>query len=222
MKKFTYLLLLLCSFLLTSCFEIVEEIDVKKNGSGTAKTVIDMSQMMSMMGMFMPDSVKESMNMATMFEKEIARYESIKGLSNINVQEEKEYAYSISFDFKDMASLNKAMESTSDEESTSSMLKTDYGMKGKRTLLRKSSLNSSSEMMEGLDMSEEEMEQVFSFMSKPTYKVIYKFPKKVKKAKINDKGATVNQSGNTISIQYDLMEFMSSNGTIMDHKIKFQ
>lgn len=222
MKKIVYLLLLVTSFFLAGCFEVVEEISVKKNGSGNAKTVIDMSQMMSMMGMFLPDSVKETMNMATMFEKEIARYENIKGLSNIDVKEEKEYAYSISFDFDNMNALNKAMEpGADDEESTSSMLNTDYSMKGKRTLIRTSSLNASSEMMEGLDMSEEEMEQVFSFISKPTYKVVYNFPKKVKKVKIADKGATVDQSGNTVSIKYDLMEFMSKNGTIMDHKIKF-
>ena len=51
-KIFSTVIALLMATFMTSCLHIVEEVDVKKNGSGTYTMKLDMSEMKSMMDMF--------------------------------------------------------------------------------------------------------------------------------------------------------------------------
>lgn len=221
MKKLVYVLTLFCALIFTSCFDVIEEITIAKDGSGTAKTTVDMSQVMGMLGMFMPDSLQESMNLDNIFEGEIPRYRNMSGIANVKASEDKEYVYSLIFDFEDMEALNKAMAAGSSETEGDMLgVITNYGFK-KRKFSRISNMTEGGGIMDEIGMSEEEMEQAFEFMSKPTYKVIYKLPRKVKKIAVTDKTAKVSQEEQKVSIEYDLMEFTKQTGEVMNHMVKF-
>jgi len=66
MKHLKYLIILAFSFCLVSCFDTVEEVEIKQNGTGTYKLNMDMSKAFEMMKGFMSDSdlQKEGMNKA--------------------------------------------------------------------------------------------------------------------------------------------------------------
>ncbi|MBL0359080.1 MAG: hypothetical protein IPP72_20435 [Chitinophagaceae bacterium] len=44
MRRIVYLLILSCAFLLQSCFEIIEQVFVKNDGTGTFQLVLNMSK----------------------------------------------------------------------------------------------------------------------------------------------------------------------------------
>ncbi len=86
-RIFFSIAIIITTFSLTSCFNIIEEVAITKKGSGTYKNTIDMSQMMGMISAFMPDSVKQ---MTGEMEKgmmaSIDDLKNIKGISQYQYQ----------------------------------------------------------------------------------------------------------------------------------------
>ena len=218
MKNLLLSLIVCFSLCFAGCFHLIEDITIKKDGSGTAKTIIDMQQMMGMLSMFMPDSLAGSFDMDSILRADIPRYEGMRGISNVDVEKQDEYVYALTMDFKDMRALNKAMGTGSGENPFGSMA-SEYSKKRKK-FMRSTNMDGGF----GLDDMEEDMgsmKEMMGMMNSPTYKVVYHFPSKVKKAKIADKNAKVEKDGNTISIEYDFLEFMEKEGIMMDHRIKY-
>ena len=109
-------LLLTMIVLFSGCFEIVEEVDMNSDGSGSAVLTIDMSES--------KDNLKNYMTMdefngvkipkQTDIEKEIAKLKSVlqnyKGISNVKSQSDFDnFVFKLSGDFIDTKTLNKAI-----------------------------------------------------------------------------------------------------------------
>ncbi|TAF32785.1 MAG: hypothetical protein EAZ57_07595 [Cytophagales bacterium] len=125
---FSVALLLFTAVFLTSCFEVREEFDIKSDGSGSYKFVLDMSQIGAMMkGMqeSLPDSAKQEDPTSQLGNVNGVKFESvneIKGISNaVEINDKDNYIFGGQFDFANIEALNKALSLISKDSTTGDM-----------------------------------------------------------------------------------------------------
>lgn len=131
-SKFRFLLFALIPFVFSSCYEVREELTLKADGSGSYGFYIDMSQNASMLdGMkalseSVPDSLKGEKDKGKnvvqagnnlKMDEQAKLIEEVEGITNAkDDSDDKAYIYGMRFDFKDLKSLNNAMEALSREK----------------------------------------------------------------------------------------------------------
>ncbi len=100
------------AFVFTACIEVSQEIQLKKNGSGSAIYTMNMSKMkdiMESLKSFGGDSKDTDFGDT---DKQFASYadnlKSMEGISKVKFTS-KDFVYKISFQFKNLSSLNKAL-----------------------------------------------------------------------------------------------------------------
>lgn len=225
MKKSTiFVLLCAISCTLSSCFTITDFITFNRDGSGSVKTTVDMSNMVQMLGMFLPDSIKKSMQFGDLLQSDMSQFKKINGISHTKISSEKTYSYTISYDFDNVKALNQALSIATDEENgipieMANLMKTQYSFK-KGKVSRQTSINPNGlSDMEGFNM--QESKEMFQFMNSPTYIVSYKLPKSVKKLDLKNEKSTATKNNDTVTIQYNLFDFLETKGEMMNHSIKF-
>ncbi|HRI26634.1 MAG TPA: hypothetical protein PK239_02530 [Chitinophagales bacterium] len=218
--KNTFIALLLGLMLfLAGCFDITEEVTFLKNGqSGTNRVTIDMSSMMGMLSMFMPDSLKESMSMDNMLQTDMSLYTRISGISNVRSERIDEYKYAITYDFATIDALNKAQALDNSNDTGLGKIATKF--KGKKGKLYRQTSYSPGEEAEH-DHEIDDYKEMFDLMGEPKYRVIYHFPNKIKKVKLKGMNPVTTREGNTITMEYNFMDFMKTKGMVMDHYIKY-
>ncbi len=217
------ILIIITTFLLTSCFNIIEEVAITKKGSGTYKNTIDMSQMMGMIAAFMPDSVKQMTGeMEKGMMSSIDDLKGIEGISNVSTSSEGDYIYSISYTFDNMDALNEAIVASKEEDKFFGAMGSSYKMKGKK-LYRRTFLDpeEDSKVFGDNEFDMEEMQGVMNMLNTPTYKVIYHFPKKVKKLKVTGTEAKFEKDANRVEIEYDLFKMIGDKNLDMQHFVKY-
>ncbi|WP_027001352.1 hypothetical protein [Hugenholtzia roseola] len=107
---------LLSTTLLSSCFELREEIYIKKNGSGNYSFLFDMSQMKPLLeaAMAFADSTDSDKDFLAESEGALGQatemFEGMAGISNPTAIKDKEnFKFGFQFDFQDVESLNDAL-----------------------------------------------------------------------------------------------------------------
>jgi len=211
----TFLLGILLIF--SGCFDITEEITFNKNGSGTTRITVDLTNMMSMFSMFMPDSVKENMDVNQIMGGDMSKYSKMNGISNVRSERLDEYKYAISYDFSSIDVLNKVLESNTESETGLGKMATKYQAKKGKVYRQTEFTATDAHDEHGMD----EYMELFSMTDKPKYRVVYHFPSKIKKTKIKGITPVTVKEGNTITMEYNLMDFVESGGKVMDHYIKY-
>lgn len=114
-KNYKFLLLLLITPCLISCFEILEEVDMNGDGSGKMTMTINLSQskskvasimlMDSINGHKVPSKAEIQQNINDLS----AKLKNISGISNVKTTTDfTNYIASVSFSFSDVSILNKA------------------------------------------------------------------------------------------------------------------
>lgn len=116
MKYSFYAILLFITFSLASCFEVIEDVTVHKNGSGTYKFIVNLSQSKNQIDKIRTqDSILHfKVPTAEMADAKInevkTKLKSLEGISNVAItQDHTNYIYHLSCDFKNVASLNNAI-----------------------------------------------------------------------------------------------------------------
>lgn len=116
LKQITLLVLTVLLFLFSSCFEIIEEVDMNDDGSGSFNLTINMSQSkIHINSLFLLDSVNgRPMPSKEQFKKAIKRVEyelaNDTTLTNIKLSENwDDYIFSVSGEFKNVSTLNRAI-----------------------------------------------------------------------------------------------------------------
>ncbi len=217
MKNLIVAFLLGFMLLFSGCFDITEEITFNKNGSGSSRITVDLSTMMGMLSMFMPDSLKESMDLEQMMGGDIGKYSKVSGISNVKSERMDEYKYAISYDFSSVDVLNKVLALDNDTDTGMGKMATKYI--AKRGKLYRQTDYTATETAD--EHSMEEYKEVFAMTGEPKYRVIYHFPSKIKKSKIKGITPVTDTSGSTITLEYNFMDFMKTSGKVMDHYIKY-
>ncbi|MBK8473414.1 MAG: hypothetical protein IPL33_15425 [Sphingobacteriales bacterium] len=208
--------------ILSSCFTINDHIVFNRDGSGSVKTTVDMSSMMQMLGMFLPDSLKEDMQLDNILNSDLSQYKKIAGISNAKIASDKEYSYTVSYNFSNIKALNQAVALNEKDSNIPAgfgeMMKTQYSFK-KGKISRNTSIDPSHLETEGINIAESK--EMFQFMNSPTYNVTYQLPKNVKKIDLKNEKSTAVKDKNTVSISYNLLDFLEAKGEVMNHNIKF-
>lgn len=176
-KLFFTIFSAICLLGFVGCLDITEELTVNKDGSGHYVSTMDAVKMSEQMTMFAAmDSTGEMIpkmkyTMDSSFLATALVTKELKGISNFTLDTSKAFVYIISYDFKDIETLNKALGAGKTAESQN----TYTWEKGKIT--RKEVPLSIGDMNMQDDSQKEMMK---GFMADMKYKVIYNFPGKVK------------------------------------------
>jgi hypothetical protein len=207
-KLFFTIFSAICLLGFVGCLDITEELTVNKDGSGHYVSTMDavkMSEQMAMLaamdttGEMIP---KMKYTMDSSFIATSLATKDIKGITNIKLDTSKAYIYIISYDFKDIQTLNKALGvgKTAEQQDT-------YAWeKGKIT--RKDVPLSIGDMNMQDDSQKEMMK---GFMADMKYKVIYNLPGKVKNA--SNKSFVLSEDKKVLKLDTNF-------GDIMEGKIK--
>lgn len=216
--------ILLATFLLSGCLHIIEEVTIRKDGSGSYRFMVDASEIKKMAGEFgnkdMDEEPQDSIAVdevlptdslvARKKEHELAaeRLATYQGLSNVTaIDDPSNHTTGFVFDFDNVESLQSAMLSigsasslgawgeSSDIEWSSKALKRDRGGDAFRDVISKALSERGGE--EGRDVSGAEglMKMMLGGLS---FKQVYHFPdQKIKKC--NYKGAEISKDKHTLS-----------------------
>jgi hypothetical protein len=211
MKKILGFLLLFSSLTLTGCLDILEELTVKKDGSGSFTYQVDAVKMMEQMASFaamdttgeMIPKMKHSLDSTFMSQWE--KYKDIKGISNIKVDTSTEYIYKVSFDFTNFDALNAARNLDQKPENQNAF----SFEKGKVT--RRNNVGELPANLGGEDGNEESSAMAKQMLAEMKYKIVFKLPNKVKE--VNNKTATISDDKTTVTLETNL-------GDVIEKKVE--
>jgi hypothetical protein len=209
-KLFFTIFSAICLLGFVGCLDITEELTVNKDGSGHFVNTIDavkMSEQMTMLAAMdttgeMIPKMKYTMDSSFLATALITK--DLKGISNFKLDTSKAFVYTISYDFKDIQTLNKAIGAGKAAEQQN----TFAWEKGKITR-KEVPLSLGMGDMNLQDDSQKEM--LKGFMADMKYKVIYNFPGKVKN--------TSNKSF-VLSEDKKVLKLDTNFGDILEGKIK--
>lgn len=217
LKNLSIITLLVTSFSLTGCFNILEEITLRKDGSGSYRFTLDGKEIKHMAEGFgkqltgkspEPDSTQSPTDTLPRLDK-FAGLKSIKGISNVQQIEDKStMSMGVTFDFSNLQSLQQVMDSLGSNKAFGSFgvgrsLKFD-GKKlerGKGSSIRDilaGIMHQQSNEKGGPDMSNSAgfMKMIFGSM---TFTQVYHFPdRKIKKC--NQKDAEISQDKHDLTL----------------------
>jgi len=113
-KHFTLLSLLIITFSLTSCIDLVEEISINENKSGHYELRLESEELGGLLSL---TNSQIDIPAIDELEKKIALLKQQEGISNVKKYfQAKSINFKISFDFEDEKSLNNAINSLADIE----------------------------------------------------------------------------------------------------------
>ena len=241
MKHFPVLLLTLIAFIFTGCFDILEDISFKKDGSGTYLITFDMNQIIN--DPFMKEMLLESVKNDTDFKgekiamdsviyfKDDPQFASLKDKSTLwesakmhmVINEEKGKMFvNFGFDFNEVSDIDaffKALNKDSDAQNMFAGFDQIVGgstfVYKKKTLTRLPFPESDQTLQDNL--KEDEMAMLKMFMTESELKTSYSFPGKVKKSSIPNSVI----DGNEVSVAVPLLDLMDGSAE-MDGEIKFK
>jgi hypothetical protein len=213
MKKITYLLLFSCLLLFQSCFEIIEQVFIKNDGSGNFQLVINLSKsktrvnsimkMKTVNGHDVPTKAEISEKVAAI-EKTIA---GTAGISNVKTNLDfTNYIATLTCDFSKVAQLNTVVKNINDKE------------KGKQKIEKSFDLDAATNMFSRLNkfqfredynkMSNADKE----IFSGANYTAIYKFEKPV--AQVSNKDANVSPSKKAVMLKLNVLDIITNKKSI--------
>jgi len=133
MKILNLILLFVVVFMQYGCFEIIEEVTIKNDGSGSFKYTVNFSQSISKIKSLMLLDEVEGYKVPTEkkvqneFDKLVALSKSVKGISNVKDSSDfKNYIFVYSLDFKQVENLNVIIDSLNQKSQSLNNNKTAY------------------------------------------------------------------------------------------------
>ncbi|MDO8368138.1 MAG: hypothetical protein Q7T20_15150 [Saprospiraceae bacterium] len=233
LKSLFLAVLVLSMTALTGCLHIIEEATFRNNGSGTYKMTLDMSEMKGMMDMFKgmggdstammggdstaiqgegdytpPAEAAPEDPMGGLGEQMSSVASTLKGVQGITsvveIKDTSNFNFGYSFDFSDMAALNRALKIINKDKYETKVEEVfrfngksferlgtgDLGEEMKKAMMENGG---------GEDGEEGSMDMVKMFLADMSYKQIYHFPdREVKKS--DNKLGEVSDNGHTLTI----------------------
>ena len=211
------------SMTLSGCLHILEEVTLKNDGSGTYKMTLDMSEIKSMMEMFKgmaPDSLSgDSTNvsmdaagdngmseMGQQLSNVAQTLKGVEGLSNVTeINDTTAFSFGYTFDFANVAALNKAMKLIN-KEKYDSKVEEVYKFSGK-SFERLTTGDLGEEIKKALSENEDAememeggMDMLKTFFADMTYKQVYHFPGRTVKKSSNEL-SSISDNGHTLTIE---------------------
>lgn len=246
MKRFWTLLLGSSLLFLTSCFDIIEEVHLKRDGSGKYIVTTDMSGLMSdgFMKQALEEAVKSEsgdMNMNLMNIDSSFTFASAPEAAGLSAAEQKmlekvvismkgsekeevlKMGMTVNFDsFAEMEKIAEVMKKISKDgvgQGNGLMGGGQFSDFSKMFSMKKKKLFSRSGTSQPLDgLIQDDMKEMMSMMlAGASYKTIYKMPGKVKKSTIPD----AEIDGKTVTVEHPMLDVINQKVKI-EGDIKFK
>jgi len=213
MKKLL-LLIFTSMFLFSGCIEIIEEMTINPDKSGTVSFNMDLGTLgglaINMGEKYMQSSMLDQIK--KMPETIAGMLKGIDGLSNIKPITNKKGMYSVSFDFKNAKQLNEAIYKLLDVKKH--FFEPNYLRLTKSKLVKK---NYAPELRFYINKYRDQLKDknVLNFIS---YKSIFHFPEEVKK--FSNKKYTLSSDKKTLEFKCTLEELLSEKANI-GNRVKY-
>lgn len=203
------LLLAVSSFTLTGCFELLEEVHYRKDGSGTYKFTMDMSQMKAMLEMAMSADTTGSVNLDTLsaMPREMSKkLQGMPGITNIKeINDMENFVFGVEYEFKDIEALNNAtMASSIDPELGKAAERVFTGSKKSFERLNSKAMASALDEAMGAAGEGEEAEMAMMFLKDVSFTFVYNFDRKVKK--VSNSLAKISDDKKSVTLKYFLFD----------------
>jgi hypothetical protein len=213
MKKIASLLLLIFPILFSSCFEIVEQVFLKKDGSGNFQLVINLSKsktklnsiitMKTVNGHDVP-SKAEIKQKIDEIEKTVAK---TSGITNVKTSTDFDnYIFTLNCNFAKLNQLNNVVKSLSDKEKNNKYVEKSYNYDAATNLferLNKISLKDDYKKMSNAD------KEIFTTAN---YTSIYKFENSI--AAASNKDAKLSPSKKAIMLKLNALDIITDKKSI--------
>jgi hypothetical protein len=200
-KYFSLLLSAVLLMVMTGCFDITEEVTLKKDGSGQYSSIMDASKFAEQMQLFaamdttgeMIPKLKYSLDSA--FTTTWASYSTLKGVKNVKIDTSKEYVYKVTFDFDNISALNSAL----NKDKNAGQENIYAWEKGK--LSRKDMPLNLNDLKTD---DEQQKEMMKTFLKDMKYMVIFHLPNDVKN--VSNKVAKISTDRKTVTFESNLLD----------------
>ncbi len=213
MKKVFFILLPLV-FLFSSCVEIVEEITVNADQSGTASLHMDLgtfgSLATSLGGKYFQGNMLDQLKKLP--ETAAGILKNINGLTNVVPITDKKGLYSVSFNFKNAKQLNAALYKLLGIKKP--FFAPNYMRLNKRKLVKK---NYAPDLRLFIKKYKDQLKDA-EFLKLITYKTIFHFPREV--THFSNKKSTLSTDKKTLEFKCTLDELLTS-GTNIGNKVRY-
>jgi hypothetical protein len=214
MKKITYPFLFLCLISCTSCFEIIEQVFVKTDGSGNFQLVINMSKSKTKLNSIMKMKTINGHNVPTEQEikNKIADIEratsKTPGITNVKTSIDFDnYIATITCNFNKVNQLNGIIKSVSEiENKKSKLIEKSYDYDAASNIfsrINKISLKKDYNKMSNAD------KEIFNTAN---YTAIYKFENVVNTA--SNKDTKISPSKKAVMLQQNVLEVITDKKSI--------
>jgi len=213
MKKI-YLLLFISIFFFSGCIEIVEEVTINPDKSGTVSFNMDLGTLgglaINMGEKYMQSSMLNQIK--NLPETVAGILKGVDGLSNVKPVSNKKGLYSISFDFKNAKQLNAAIYKLFDVKKK--FFEPDYLRLNKRKFVKK---NYAPALRLIVNKYQDQLKDK-SILKIVSYKSVFHFPKEVKN--FSNKNYTLSSDKKTLEFKCTLDELLSEK-TNIGSKVKY-
>lgn len=214
--KLTKLLIYSSLFILfltfSSCFEVIEEVDLNSDGSGSITFTLNMSQSKSKLASIMLlDSVNgvkvpSRKDIQNGINDVVEELKKAKGISNIKKTEDYEnFIFSVKCDFKDIENINNIVEESLSRQKNKTTFSSFFFDTSKGTFKR--NYKYSPELKRQYNKLKEENKKVFQDAS---YTVIYRFDKEVSSQSNTE--AKISKSKKAIMHRVKALDIINGNG----------
>jgi hypothetical protein len=218
----TIIITIFCSIFLSSCFELREEIDLNKDGSGTYRLLLDMSQskqtleLAYKMQQNKDNEAAKNLNFTidSTFAKSVMRFNNMPGISQAKDSVNKtDYIFGIMFNFSGMEALNNAIaELNKDENGKPTIEKPVYSLT-KNIFERQNSyyFNNVSEVLKG-NANLDKNEKLQTLLQGSSYVCVIKVNGKIKK--FSNKKAEIDYTKTVLRLTVALPEAIRGNADL--------
>ena len=216
MRKYSACIYLIILVFFTSCFEIVEDISFKKNGSGTFKYIINLSQskteINSLMRLdsnsgFRIPKIKEINQKLNMVEQSLKNAE---GLSNISVKRDfTNWIFEMKTDFDSCKNLEKAI-----NNAINSIDKRNKFILNGVFSLTESTMQRKMTEINKVDMQNMNKGVASKILSKAVYTTIYRFENTIEN--YSNKKAKPSASKTAIMLSCNILKLINGKETLLN------
>lgn len=195
-----------------SCFEVVEEVRMKDDGSGHFNFVINFSQSKTKVNSILKMQKINGYNIPTKEEikneasklKTLA--ENTEGISNVSTNIDlSNYIFSIDLDFKKISNLNAVFLKIKNTKKISTAIATDYFAFGDKKFVRSQRVPIKS-LYDKLEKADKEVFQTAKYTS------VYKFDSTIKS--FSNKNAVTSKSNKAIKLNGSIINMINGNEKI--------
>lgn len=219
-KTISYFCLLACLSLCTACFDILEEINLNQDGSGTMLVTLNMSKSKTKLASIMLlDSIngykvpsKDDMNEA--MKDVVAHLQKTEGITNIKKTKDFDnYIFTIACDFTKVENINDIFKE---------LIRKQNKNGGTQFTTKNFSFNSGTKTFQRDFTYDPSIKKSFARMNKEdqeifdetNYTCIYRFDESVKS--VSNKNAKISPNKKAVMLRIDAMSFISGEKTVQN------